>query len=323
MSAYENFAKVKALIEDRRNAAIATADMRNEEVRALSSIIREIDDELKTTGPKILAAACAGEDLEPIKKRNLELMDKRRAELVRLGLPEDYTEVHYTCKRCSDSGFIGGVKLCSCFREALTTENIKSSGIGALIEKQSFENFNLEIYKNDPETYENMQRNLNRAKKFAETIGRVGDAQNLVLIGTTGTGKTHISTAIAKVAITRGLYVIYDSAQNIMNDFETDRFKSGYGPYEPRAEKYLECDLLIIDDLGTEFTTPFVISCLYNLLNTRLNRGLPTVVSTNLPLQEISGKYEARICSRLFGSESTILNFKGNDFRINSKKRGF
>ena len=320
MSAYENFAKVKAIIEERRNAAISTADMRNEEVRSRSSIIREIDEELKTTGPKILAAACAGADLEPIKKRNLYLMDKRRGELVKMGLPEDYTDVHYFCKKCSDSGFIGGVKLCSCFREALTTENIKSSGIGALIEKQSFDNFNLEIYKNDPEVYANMTSNYSSAKRYAEALGK--SSQNLVLIGTTGSGKTHISTAIAKVAITRGLYVIYDSAQNIVNDFETDRFKSGYGPYEPKADKYLECDLLIIDDLGTEFLTPFALSCLYNLLNTRINRGLPTVVSTNLTPQEISGRYEARICSRLFGNESMLLNFKGSDYRITQRKKG-
>lgn len=314
MSAYENYAKVKAMIEERRLAALATADARNEEVRERSAVIAKIDEELKSTGPKILAAAFGGEDIEPIKKRNLELMKKRRAELVRLGLPEDYTDVHYTCSRCSDTGFIDGVKTCSCLKEALTTENIKSSGIGSLIEKQSFENFNLEIYKNKPEIYELMARNLRLAKKYADELGKSG--KNLLLTGNTGTGKTHISTAIAKVAITRGLYVLYDSTQNILDDFEQDRFKSGYGPYEPKATKYLECDLLILDDLGTELTTPFALSCLYNLVNTRMNKGLPTVVSTNLSPKEISGRYEARICSRILGAGATVLQFGGDDYRF-------
>ena len=314
MSAYENYAKVKAMIEERRLAALATADARNEEVRERSAVIAKIDEELKSTGPKILAAAFGGEDIEPIKKRNLELMKKRRAELVRLGLPEDYTDVHYTCSRCSDTGFIDGVKTCACLKEALTTENIKSSGIGSLIEKQSFENFNLEIYKNKPEVYELMARNLRLAKKYADELGK--SSKNLLLTGNTGTGKTHISTAIAKVAITRGLYVLYDSTQNVLDEFEQDRFKSGYGPYEPRGDKYLDCDLLILDDLGSEFISTFSISCLYNILNTRQNRGLSTVVSTNLDPKSIAVKYEDRIYSRLIGSGVTILKFDGTDQRL-------
>jgi DNA replication protein DnaC len=87
-------------------------------------------------------------------------------------------------------------------------------------------------------------------------------------MGKTGTGKTHISTAIAREIIARGFDVIYDSAQNIISDFETDKFRSGYGQTEMRSEKYLECDLLIIDDLGTEFISQFTVACLYNLLNT-------------------------------------------------------
>lgn len=314
MSAYENYAKVKAMIEERRLAALATADIRNEEVRERSAVIAKIDEELKTTGPKILAAAFGGIDIEPIRKRSLDLMKKRRAELVRLGLPEDYTDVHYTCARCSDTGFVDGVKTCACFKEALTTENIKSSGIGSLIEKQSFENFNLEIYKNNPAVYEQMAHNLRIAKKYADELGK--NSKNLLLTGNTGTGKTHISTAVAKVAITRGLYVLYDSVQNILDDFEQDRFRSGYGPYEPKSEKYLECDLLILDDLGTELTTPFALSCLYNLVNTRMNKGLPTVVSTNLTPKEISGRYEARICSRILGTSTTVLQFGGDDYRF-------
>ena len=159
-----------------------------------------------------------------------------------------------------------------------------------------------------------MEKNLAAAKDFANGFGL--DSQNLLLIGPTGTGKTHVSTAIAKVVIEKGYDVIYDSIQNIMNDYENDKFKSDYGQKDFHIEKYTECDLLIIDDLGTEFSTPFTLSCIYNLLNTRQNRGLPTIISTNLSADELAKKYEDRIYSRIIGRDSKILFFKGKDKRI-------
>ena len=117
--------------------------------------------------------------------------------------------------------------------------------------------------------------------------------------------------------IESGYEVLYDSAQNIVAAFEQDRFKSGYGTgYEPKGDKYMECDLLILDDLGTEFVNQFTVSCLYNLLNTRQNKGLSTVISTNLSPEELSKKYEDRIYSRIIGSDSTILLFEGKDRRL-------
>ena len=163
-------------------------------------------------------------------------------------------------------------------------------------------------------TYTRMRANLLAAKNYVKEFGK--KRGNLLLIGTTGTGKTHISTAIARELIHSGYDVIYDSAQNVIADFETDRFKSGYGAREPIADKYLECDLLIIDDLGTEFTNQFTVSCLYNLLNTRQNRGLATIISTNLTPEELERKYEDRIYSRLVGRGTQILAFVGNDHRI-------
>ena len=105
--------------------------------------------------------------------------------------------------------------------------------------------------------------------------------------------------------------------KNIVSAFETDRFKSGYGPYEPKGDKYLECELLILDDLGTEFVNQFTLSCLYNLINTRQNKGLATIISTNLPAAEILQKYEDRIYSRIMGCDSKPLLFLGKDNRIN------
>ena len=311
MYGYENYQKVKTEIEKRRLGAIAEADRRNLELRAISEDIRIIDAELVKTGLTLFKAACEGADIAPIREKNLSLNATRKKLLVSLGYPEDYTEPHYTCKKCSDSGFVG-TNMCSCFREMLIKENIKSSGIGKLIEKQSFENFSLNFYEG--EARELMEKNLAAAKDFAESFG--GDGKNLLLIGPTGTGKTHISTAIAKALIEKGVEVIYDSAQNIVSAFEKDKFRSGYGAYEPEGAKYLECELLILDDLGTEFISQFTVSCLYNLLNTRMNKGLATVISTNLSPGELSEKYEDRIYSRIVGADTRILLFKGKDKRL-------
>ena len=309
----ENYAAAKAEIEKRRLDAISTAEERNTELGYESEEIRLIDVELSSTGLQLFKAACSGEDIEPIKARNRELVAKRKALLVKLGYPEDYTDVHYTCTACSDTGF-DGTRMCKCLKQLLITKNIKSSGMGQLIDKQSFDNFELEIYKSKPEIYERMARNVKIAKAFAQNFARRHD--NLLLIGTTGKGKTHISTAIAKEVISQGFDVLYDSVQNIVNDFEKDKFRSGYNRGEQISDKYLECDLLIIDDLGAEFVTQFSISALYNLINTRQNKGLSTIISTNLSASELAGKYEGRIYSRIIGSDYTVLRFEGEDRRI-------
>ena len=313
MYARENYSKVKQIIDERRIRAINESDAKNLEVAALSDDIRVIDRELRGTGLRLFKVACEGGDITPIRERNLFLGEQRRAALKKLGLPEDYTDVKFTCQACSDTGFVGE-RMCSCFREMLITENIKSSGMGKLIEKQSFENFDLERYSYDKEVYTRAKNNLADAKRFAENFPNV--PSTLLLMGKTGTGKTHISTSIAKALIERGYEVLYDSAQNIVTAFETDRFKSGYGPYEPKGEKYLECELLILDDLGTEFVNQFTLSCLYNLINTRQNKGLVTIISTNLPPSELLQKYEDRIYSRIMGCDSKTLLFLGKDYRI-------
>ena len=309
----ENYAAAKAEIEKRRLDAISTAEERNADLALESEQIRAIDKELSGTGLLLFKTACMGGDIEAIRKRNTELNDLRRKVLVQLGYPEDYTDVHYTCKICSDTGFTG-TKMCSCLKQLLITKNIQSSGMGNLIDKQSFENFSLDVYGDNKELKTRVERNLKIARSFADNFARHHD--NLLLIGTTGTGKTHVSTAIAKTVISQGFDVLYDSAQNIIDDFETDKFKSGYNRTESVSDKYLECDLLIIDDLGAEFVTQFSISALYNLINTRQNKGLSTIISTNLSGAELAGKYEGRIYSRIIGADYTVLRFEGNDQRI-------
>ncbi len=313
MYTYDNYRKATAEIEARRLRAIAEADARDAEVALRSEEIREIDAELRGTGLLIFKTACAGGDIAPIRERNAALNARRREVLLSLGLPEDYTEPRYTCRKCSDTGF-DSCGRCSCLRELIITENIKSSGMGNLITRQTFENFNLERYRDNPENYERMKDNLRVAREFAENLS--GSISTLLFIGKTGTGKTHLSTAIAKTVIEKGFSVLYDSAQNIISAFEHDRFKSGYGPYEPKGDKYIECDLLIIDDLGTEFVNQFTLSCLYNIINTRQNAGRKTIISTNLDYSELKEKYEDRIYSRIIGCDSKIMVFAGKDMRL-------
>lgn len=308
----ENYALAKAEIEKRRLDAISTAEERNADLALESEEIRNIDKELSKTGLLIFKTACDGGDIDAVRARNTELQEERRKILVKLGYPEDYTAVHYTCKDCSDTGFVG-TKMCKCLKQLLITKNIQSSGMGNLIDKQSFDNFNLDVYKNNPDVLARMERNLKFARAFADNFARHHD--NLLLIGTTGTGKTHISTAIAKAVISQGFDVLYDSVQNIVNDFERDKFRSGYNS-EQTSDKYNECDLLIIDDLGAEFITQFSVSALYNLINTRQNKGLSTIISTNLSASELAGKYEGRIYSRIIGADYTVLRFEGDDRRI-------
>ena len=311
MYGYENYYKVKEIIEKRRKAAIDLAEARLFEVGTRSEKIRVIDAELKNTGLLLFKTACQGGDTTPIKDRNLALQRERAEELVRLGLPTDYTEPSYTCKICSDTGYADN-RTCTCMRELLITENIKSSGMGSLIERQSFDNFNLSRYEG--EERRRMEYNLNAARDFAETF--MQKPKTLLFMGKTGTGKTHISTAIAKCAIEKYHEVLYDSTQNVVSAFETDKFKSGYGPFEPKGDKYLECDLLILDDLGAEFASQFTVSCIYNLINTRQNKGLSTIISTNLSYEELKSRYEDRIFSRLVGTDSQVLLFLGSDGRV-------
>lgn len=310
-----NYKKVKDEIENRRLAAVATAELHNEEVRARSAEIREIDEELTRTGLAIFRTACAGGDLAPIKARNQALCEKRRALLVSLGYGADYTEPQYTCKRCSDTGYVD-TKMCTCLREALIRENFRTSGMGGLLDRQAFENFDTERYKKDGEdVYRRMKANFAAAKGFAENFRE--KKGNLFLVGTTGAGKTHLTTAIARTVLDLGFDVIYETSQNIMAAFEQDRFHSGYAQTESKSEKYMECTLLILDDLGTEFTNAFTVSCLYNLLNERQNKGLSTVISTNVPPAQLRDKYEDRIYSRLIGADYQILSFdKCSDYRL-------
>ena len=306
----ENFEKIKSLIDKRRSDARALSEARSLEMRALSPEVAKIDDELRKVGLLIFKTACDGGDIAPVRERNQALVARRKRVIAELGFPENYTDVQYTCKECGDTGYVD-TRMCSCFRSLLLTENIKSSGMGKLIEKQNFDNFRFDIY-DSPEVAEAMRTSLAVVRDFADNFGKNTD-KNFLFIGNTGTGKTHISSAVARRVIEKGYDVLYDSVQNIISAFETDTFRRGP---ESLSAKFLECDLLIVDDLGTEFSTQFTVSCIYNLINTRYNRGLSTIISTNLDPVQLSKQYDDRIYSRLVGNNCTPILFRGTDYRM-------
>ncbi len=314
----ENYRRIRAEFENKYRIARDEADRRREEVWRSVPGVRELDRELGRVGLEIMEAVMSsggdtGALVAAIRKKNERLQEKRRELLVRGGYPDDYTDVRYACDHCHDSGYANG-RMCECMRRELIIAGCESSGIGQLMREQNFDNFSLEYYSKNIQTYSEMERVLSVAFKFANNFTETGSG-NLALIGGTGLGKTHISSAIARRVIERGYDVSYVSAQGLISDFEKDRFgnssTSGGGG---EVSRYFECDLLIIDDLGTEMTNQFVVSCLYNVINTRLNLRKSTIINTNLSPRELEARYTERIASRIIG-EYKYLRFVGTDVR--------
>ena len=309
----DNFDLVKEEINNRRQTAIAEAEARANEVYAKHSDIFAIDNELRASGLLIFKTACEGGDIENIKARNNELRLQKANLLKKYGYAENYTDPQFTCKECSDTGYQKD-RFCACLKELVIEKNIASSGMGRLIKKQSFENFDLSCYAKDEQGVDVIKHYFTMAKKFADEFGT--HSINLLIMGNCGSGKTHLSSSIAGVVLRRGFYVVYESAQNIVSDFEADKFRAGFRGEEPKSDKYLDCELLIIDDLGAEYQTQFSVSCLYTLINTRINKGLNTIISTNLSDAQLSGTYDGRIYSRLCGSDFFRLTLNTFDHRV-------
>ena len=332
--AYNNNVVIKVLnsFENKYKAAVSDADKRRKELYKKIPGFFETDEELSETYKNIANAMInfGGEleiraiKIEEVKKINQDLQKKRKHLLEKAGYPANYTEPFYECMDCEDSGYKGN-EMCDCLKKALAAESAYSSGLGKIIQSQTFENFKLEYYdkRKTSETYKYMKSIYDDCKKFAENFGYNnnlgGIKRNLIFIGSTGLGKTHLSSAVTYEVIKKGFDVFYDSAQSILYSFEKERF-SRAGTFDMDIiERYMTCDLLIIDDLGTEYSGNMSVASLYNLINIRLLEKKSMIISTNLTPEEIKNKYDERIVSRIFG-EFTVLNFIGEDIRF--KKSG-
>ncbi len=320
--------KVREEFENKRTRAVGVSDEHRQQAYLKCPVLREIDHALSMTGLSVYRASLAGKEgledrIAAIMKENLELQASKRKLLKDAGFPEDYTDIKYECDKCNDTGYVG-INMCRCMKKALVREAYNSSGLGKLLTGQTFENFDLSYYSDQPDDdgtipKVTMKKNLECAKQFVEDFGVAGKESNLLFMGTTGLGKTHLTTAIAKGVIDKGFDVVYDSAQNIIRAFEQERFeKNEYA--EDNVDRYFKCDLLIVDDLGTEFRNTFTQSSLYNLLNTRINSGKCMIFSTNmLDMAEVLNVYDDRITSRLIGSFK-LFKFAGRDIRLLKSK---
>ena len=317
-----NFKRIREEYATKHLIAEKAADARRCELHVALPEVARIDAKLAKTGLALMGAALADKDqrerrMQELRAENQRLNAERDAILIQAGYPRDYSDVKYECTACSDSGYVG-IRMCDCMKKALTLAGFESSGMGKLIETQTFDNFSLAYYRHDPDVLALMTRNLEAARVFAETFDPA-TSRGIAMFGGTGLGKTHLSSAIARRVIERGYDVCYTSAVDLFADFETEQF----GNRIPRGEltdKYFDCDLLILDDLGTELTNQFTVSCLYNLLNARLNRHLPMIISTNLEQKVFMQTYSERITSRILGEFSSLL-FKGRDIRLQKKMK--
>ena len=276
-------------------------------IRSAASIIRALDMKTKEEAAAYLAG---------LKDENLRAQEEIKRLLRAHGYPEDHLETQYFCKKCGDVGSVG-TRVCDCMIDVLRDLAFKEAGERSPLRFSSFEDFSLDYYPDEVSkqygcsSRERMRQIFSLCREYAENFDT--RSENLLMVGPTGLGKTHLSLAIAGEVIKKGYNVIYNSAQNLLSDLQKEYFGKAEerGQYEAMV---LECDLLVIDDLGVEFATQFTRAELYNVINTRLNARRPTIISTNLSLLELEHAYSSRISSRLIG-DFLKLEFFGADVR--------
>jgi len=321
MGKRENIRRAKEIISGRRAAAEAEYERHIAEASAKVPGFAEIDASLAATGPKIMGAALGHSELtlDAIREEYESLASRRKILLRMYGFPADYCDIHYTCEKCSDSGYVG-INICDCLKKEIVRENLENSGLYSLIENQNFNTFSLDYYEKDDKII--MAQNVRLLKEFADSFVP-GKSDSFLFLGPTGLGKTHLSTSVAQQIIQSGAYVVYESALILFGEYEEERFhRSSYEMDEGNegTDRFTDCDLLIIDDLGCEVTSQFTVACLYQIINTRMLRHQSTIISTNLTQAELRKRYSDRVMSRLFGEYKPLV-FRGNDVREQKIRR--
>ena len=287
--------------------------------------IREIDMLLRQTMAQAAYAAFQqGSDgrelLEQARQQNLELQQER-AILAMENFEEGYLDDSPICDKCGGSGYIGS-NMCECLRELCRQEQKKEVSIlsGS---RDTFNQFRLDYYPDrvDPKYGASpraiMERNLKVCRTYGLTFTK--DAGNLLFVGGTGLGKTFLSACIARAVADRGCSVVYESAGHLFSKLEQAKFSPSEDTRRETA-RFNDCDLLILDDLGTEMPSQFTTAALYTLLNDRILENKPMVISTNLTIEELGRRYSPQIASRLNGN-FLLLPFVGEDIRV-MKNRG-
>ena len=306
--------------QDKQRRA-AELEQRRRAVYARAPRLQEIERTLRTTMSRIVAvSARRGEDplpaLRDLRDENLGLQRERAALLADLGYPADYLSETPVCSRCGDTGYTrSGV--CDCLKKYYAREQLRELSRLLPLGEARFETFRFDLY--DSAVWDsygtspraNMEHNFDVCRDYANQFSK--GSGSLLLSGGTGLGKTFLSACIARVVSESGFSVVYDTAISIFSRFETAKFRPD-DVSDTDVRRCENCDLLILDDLGTEMTTSFVQSALYQIVNGRMLSGKSTIISTNLAPDELSARYGAPILSRIEGSYE-ILPFFGDDIR--------
>ena len=289
--------------------------------------LREIDKQLRLTMVHAAQAAFTqGGDAEALmeqaRQENLSLQQERKA-LAALHFEEGYLDDSPICDQCGGEGYVG-TAMCECLRELCRQEQRKELTLlsGG---RESFNQFRLDYYSDRPDPKFGaspraiMERNFQNCRRYATLFAPT--AGNLLFVGGTGLGKTFLSACIARAVADKGYSVAYETSAHLFSKLEQAKFNPSEETRR-EADRFLSCDLLILDDLGTEMPGQFVTAALYSLLNDRLLGGKPMVVSTNLNIDELAKRYSPQIASRLQGSFS-MLPFVGEDIRVMKNRGGF
>lgn len=289
--------------------------------------IQEIDQEISSVGVKIAKAVLKKPDdseklAYSLKKILKQLKEEKKELLKQAGLKEDFMDLKYHCEKCKDTGYID-TKRCICFQQKLINIIYNQSNLGEIIKAENFQTFNINLYRDQRlenekiSPKENMFDIYGVCKKFIKDFENT--FENLLFYGNTGLGKTFLCNCIAKELMDRGKTVLYMTAGQLFKAVEDSHFKrEEQFEYTNILDDVLTVDLLIIDDLGTEFSTILSSSELFHIINERLLTKKPVVLSTNLAPSDLINHYSDRIVSRLTGGYK-ILKFFGDDIRFKKK----
>lgn len=300
-----------------RNAALAEEVKRKEKLAEICPEAADIARQLSAIGASIAKSFYSDnpeKSIEILAEKSLALQERRKALLAEAGLPEDYLKPPYKCHLCEDTGRVDG-KICECIKKSAVKYAIKDIAKIAPIEKCSFDNFNLDFYKNI--TDKNGKSVWDKSKNIYEYMKAYSEdftehSKSLYIFGKTGLGKTHLTLAAVKKIVEKGYYVLYGSASTILSSLEDEKFKQIEGKYT--LKKIAQADLVVIDDLGSEFSTSFTAAAVHNIIESRLLASKPVIITTNLDINGVNSLYGERICSRIIGEYEPIM-FDGQDIR--------
>ena len=317
-------------LEQRRESRERRRDQLERELYARSPALRKIDADLRGTVADLALLAAGPKPVEPdgpeiaaIRARNEELQAERLRLLKELDVEAGALDGTPDCPNCGDTGWANG-RMCACLRELCAQEQLRAlTALLNLADEQDFDRLRLDIYSERPwqgqdrSPRENMRRIVTVCEGYAKQFPDY-PLKNLLFSGGTGLGKTFLSGCIAREVSRRGYSVVYDTAINLFSAFEARRFSRDAGEERQARDdtrRYLGCDLLILDDLGSEFTGPLAQSSLYEVVNGRLQAGRHTIISTNLSLELIAQRYSPQLTSRI-GGLYRELTFYGDDLRM-------